>query len=556
MKTSSSSSTAVVGDLPVREERVDQADAVICGGGPAGLLSAIMLAQQTTRYNNKTWYRFPKIQLFDRLAPPPRPDDRTVWSDVARFYLIGLGGRGQAALAKFNVWDEVKRRSVVVVGRRDWSPGGPPEGVETILFHQRAVTTHILPRDKLSGVLYQYIREHYSDRIQLNYGYELQPIDFDYNDKTCALVRVSKCVDLNLAKMAPSAVKTMKENPEEDDVLCDVDDYRFVSAKLLVAADGTVRTIANAIEALDKKRQAQGTLVGRPFKVTRYLEDNQRVYKTVPLKLPTDWRPDLNYSARTSRMNFDALPANDKGDYCGVLLMKKDDPLAQANADRTELRKVMDESMPQFSALMSDATIAAVAQKPVSYLPRFRYVGPRQHEGNSCVILGDCAHTVKPYFGLGANSALEDVEEFADHLQANPGYLGHALQAFSRQRAPETETLVRVSRDLDRPGILGFVVFILPIIMDSIFGKLFPHVFKPNIITMLQKDSYTFRRAARRKRLDRLLQVCLLIAGFAAAGRAAKFTIRSIAKLVVARLLVKNPVFVDLSDMFSDYLVG
>jgi hypothetical protein len=215
----------------------------------------------------------------------------------------------------------------------------------------------------------------------------------------------------------------------------------------------------------------------------------------------------------------------------------------------------MDESMPQFSDLLSDETIAAVAQKPVSYLPKFRYVGPRQHEGNSCVILGDCAHTVKPYFGLGANSALEDVEEFADHLQANPGYLGPALESFSRQRAPETETLVRISRDLDRPGILGFVVFILPIIMDGIFGKLLPQIFKPNIITMLQNDSYTFRRAARRKRLDRLLQVCLLIAGFVAASHAVKFTIRSVAKLLVARLLVKNIVFVDLSDKFSSYLI-
>jgi kynurenine 3-monooxygenase len=529
--SSSSSSTAVVGDLPSHKEPVDQTDAVVCGGGPAGLLAAIMLAQQTTQYNNKNVYRFTKIQLFDRLAPPPRPDDRTVWNDVARFYLIGLGGRGQAALAKFKVWDEVKRRSVVVVGRRDWSPGGPSEGVENIF--KRAVTTHVLPRDKLSGVLYQHIRENYPDRIQLNYGYEVQPIDFDYNSKTCALVRVSKCVDLELAKRASSEVKTMKENPEEDNIVCDTDAYRFVSTKLLVAADGTVRTIANAIEALD----------------------NQRVYKTVPLKIPTDWRPDLNYSVRTSRINFDALPANDKGSYCGVLLLKKDDPLAQANVDPAELRKEMDESMPQFSALLSDETIAAVAQKPVSYLPRFRYVGPRQHEGNSCVILGDCAHTVKPYFGLGANSALEDVEEFADHLQANPGYVGPAVQSFSRQRAPETKTLVRVSRDLDRPGLLGFVVFILPIILDSIFGKLLPQVFKPNIITMLQMDSYTFQRAARRKRLDRLLQVCLLIAGFVAAGRAAKFTFVSVAKLLVARLRVKNNVFADLSQMFFEYLI-
>ena len=53
--------------------------------------------------------------------------------------------------------------------------------------------------------------------------------------------------------------------------------------------------------------------------------------------------------------------------------------------------------------------MAAVAAKPPSNLPSFRYVGPRLHRGASTVLLGDAIHTVKPYFGLGANSALEDV---------------------------------------------------------------------------------------------------------------------------------------------------
>ena len=546
--------TAVVGDLPGANETVYQTDAVVCGGGPAGLLSAIMLAQQTTQFNNKVQYRFPKIQLFDRLSPPPRPDDKAVWSDVAKFYLIGLGGRGQAALAKFGVWEAVKRRCVVVVGRRDWTPGGPPEGVERILFQQRSVTTHVLPRDKLAGVLYQHILENYGNRIQLNYGHVLRPVDFDYNDKTCALVRVSQCVDDELATMSPSSVKTMNENPEEDS-LCDTDNYRYISTNLLIAADGTIRTIANAIEALDQKRLSQKLLVEQPFKVTRYPDDNQRVYKTVPFKLPNGWRLDLNYSARTkgARINFDALPANRQGDYCGVLLLKKGDPLASADTDPALLRKEMNDSLPQFSALLDDSTVVAIAKRPVSYLPGFRYVGPRQHEGNSCVILGDCAHTMKPYFGLGANSALEDVEELADFLKANPGGVGQAIRAFSRHRSPETKTLVRISRDLDRPGVLGFVVFILPIILDAIFGKLLPMVFKPNIITMLQNDSYTFQRAARRKRVDRLLQIVILIAGFAGAASAARFTSRALAKLFIS-LFVRER-FVDLSGMFSEYLI-
>ena len=64
-------------------------------------------------------------------------------------------------------------------------------------------------------------------------------------------------------------------------------------------------------------------------RVTRYEDDNRRVYKTIPMSLPPGrrWRADVNYSARTKdgRVVFDALPANAEGDYCAVLLLKAED---------------------------------------------------------------------------------------------------------------------------------------------------------------------------------------------------------------------------------------
>jgi hypothetical protein len=150
-------------------------DAAICGGGPAGLLTAIMLAQQK---NGDGRLRFSKIHVYDRLSAPPRPDDETVWNQVARFYLIGLGGRGQAALKQFGVWDDVMERCTAVLGRCDWSPENPNEPVERI-FKDRRTTTQVLPRDKLVGVLHEHIQEHYSSQITLFYGKQVQPIDFE-----------------------------------------------------------------------------------------------------------------------------------------------------------------------------------------------------------------------------------------------------------------------------------------------------------------------------------------------------------------------------------------
>jgi kynurenine 3-monooxygenase len=548
---------------------VSHADAIVCGGGPAGLLTAIMLAQQQQsikhHHNNdrneqqqqQQHPRFRNIQLYDRLSVPPNPDDETIWdSDVAKFYLIGLGGRGQSALRHFHVWDMVQERSVAVIGRKDWSPNGPPEGVETI--KRGPTTTQVLPRDKLVGVLYQYIREHYSDRISLNYGVEVQPIDFDYDNgdgTKQALIRVAKCTSLaSRQRINPSSLQNEESinSSTGGDVVCDID-VQYVSTPLLVAADGTVRTIANTIASLDQERVklirrnpiARVMAQRKAFFVKRYIDDNQRVYKTIPLIFPKDWRSDLNYSARTAdgRANLEALPANPRGGYCGVLLLRDHDPMAQANTDPIELRKMLDETMPQFSALLDDAAIVAIAQKPVSYLPTFRYIGPRLHEGDCTVLLGDCAHTVKPYFGLGANSALEDVKILGDYLSSNEN-IAQAIHLFSKHRAPESKTLVRVSRDLDRPGKLGFIMFIVPIILDAMFQKFAPQLFMPNVITMLQRESYTFQRLARRKRLDRIVQIAILGTGFSLVGFVAQFVVGMIAKLIHVRPVLLWTTFV------------
>ena len=492
------------------DDKTEHADAVICGGGPAGLMSAIMLAKQLPSTTS--------IRVYDRFSEPPLPDDETVWSDLARFYLIGIGDRGQSALKHFGVLEEVQKRSVTVLGRRTWEPNGPKEGVEIVYTRkQREVPAQVLPRDKLVGILHQHIIQNFSDRVSLFYEHELRPIAFDNAGGSQVLFEVCKC-DQQLSG--------------PDDSLFDLDTVVVrVSTDLLIAADGTVRTIANQIESQDRKRFAAMNPIlrlfaGQPFHVKRYVDDNQRVYKTVPFTIPksSTWRIDVNYSARSkeSKIAFEALPANSDGDYCGVLLLQKDDELAQANTDPLELRRRLDESIPQFSALLSDDVVASIAKKPVSYFPGFRYASPRLHEGNRCLLLGDCAHTVKPYFGLGANSALQDVKVLGEILEKNKNDLTSSVLEFSQRQSGEAKTLVRISRDLDRPGKLGFITFIFPLILDSIFNGIMPQLFQPNIFALLQKESLSFQQVAARKRLDRIGQAGIISIGLGSLGLLAK----------------------------------
>jgi kynurenine 3-monooxygenase len=333
---------------------------------------------------------------------------------------------------------------------------------------------------------------------------------------------------------------------DEADMLCDLENEpTTITANLLIGADGSARTIANFMELSDSSATVQNPLLNvflkrKRFKVTRYVDDNQRVYKTIPIQLPSGWRYDLNYSARTSggNLNLDALPSNRFGSYCAVLLFKAGDPLAVADCDPADLRQKLDEYMPQFSNLIDDETLQIVAKKGPSYLPSFRYVGPRLHQGRT-VILGDCAHTVKPYFGLGANTALQDVSVLSDAFdESPPSNVMEALALFSKKRAGESKAIVQMSRELDRPGKLGLLTFVFPLILDSIFHRLAPKLFAPSTLSMFSLEGYDFRKIRARKRLDRAMQVTLISTTLALVSRGAVLLF----KILVKALLHGNSV--------------
>ena len=449
-------------------------ETLIAGGGPAGLLTAIAFAK-------RGWTN---IRVVDRLREPYDPGDELIWSDAARFYLVGLGLRGQTALTELGAWDTVQSYCAEVVGRKDWAPGaGPDEGVERI-FTDRPVSTQVIARDRMQGALYKVAREKYGSQISFDWETEV-----DVEDDEVTLTRGST-----------------------EEVL---------RPDLVVGADGTARTVAMALEENDRR-----------VRIKRYEDDNCRVFKTVPLDLPPDWRGDVNYSTRSKggRMNFDALPCGRSNRYCGVLLLREDDPLAQEESDPKELRALMQECLPQFEPFVDDSNLQTIAKKPASRLPGFRYVGPKIHKTDKVVLLGDAIHTVKPYFGLGANSAFEDVTSLDKCLDSHDNG-ADALRAFSRERAPEAKALVQISRGFDRPGFRGFVSFILPIILDSIFHAKFPKVFGPNTIASLQRRD-TFVRVRWNKRRDRFLQIAVLGGGLYLAASSVR---------LLARLALSTP---------------
>ncbi|CAM9907415.1 unnamed protein product [Ectocarpus fasciculatus] len=182
--------------------------------------------------------------------------------------------------------------------------------------------------------------------------------------------------------------------------------------------------------------------------------------------------------------------------------------------------------------MVKDEAYERLALQEVSRLPAFSYTGPILHLGKSAVLLGDAIKSVKPYFGLGVNTAFEDCIALDSCLEETGDDLAAALPLYSRRRAPEAKDLVELSRGFDRTGVAGFFGFILPLILDSVFHNAVPKVFAPNTIAFLQREGTTFRGIRLRKGLDRVMQGAVLLAVGVAAASALRLGVGALGPLV------------------------
>ncbi|KAF2856699.1 kynurenine 3-monooxygenase-like protein [Plenodomus tracheiphilus IPT5] len=63
------------------------------------------------------------------------------------------------------------------------------------------------------------------------------------------------------------------------------------------------------------------------------------------------------------------------------------------------------------------------------------------HYGASGVIVGDSAHAMVPFYGQGMNAGLEDVRVLFDFLDKYPGDRSKALTEYTKERAPDAQTI-------------------------------------------------------------------------------------------------------------------
>ena len=467
--------------------------AVIVGGGPTGLACAIALAR-------RGWTN---VEVWERLRKPP-PSESSVWGDASRSYNVGLSGRGQSVLKDLGLYDAVIDKCAVVKGRMDWGPDGVPKE----RLANKAYDTQVIQRDRLVSVLVEEIEKKYSDKVSILY--DTACLGCEFTPEGVKLDR-GECGDA--CDLAAASAQGNKMTP------------------VVFGAEGN--TMRSAVVREMDENPACGS------KIVKFPNTNARVYKTIPIYLPSGMRKDLNYSARTKAgIALECLPTKE-GILVGIMLVKPEDEATCVRlGSKDSLKQFFQEEFPMFMEYIRDEDIEVMAKSKFFGLPSFGYVDKSLNMGGQGVLLGDAIHTVKPYFGLGVNSAWEDIRVLIDALDKADGDTNVAFPEYTKKRAADAKSLVTLSRSFDG----GFFTFVLPLIVDSIFNKIAPWLFKPNTIQMLQKEDWSFSDIEKRKWLDRFMQGAVVLSFLTAVAQATFAFARQVLFPFVARSLARGGV--------------
>eukprot|EP01039_Chlorochromonas_danica_P007803 gene7803-8614_t len=457
--SSATATASRVSDQPAGLQPFPQ-EVVIVGSGPIGLASAILLARRGVQ----------KVRVFDQLAEPPRPDDANFWGTFRseRSYNIGLSGRGQRALNFLDAWATVRKYSAPLWGAAFWTPGSDSPALEPVLG--RKYRTQCIERDRLVGALLEEVRERYRDQIDVAFN--------------------TRCTNVTWSNLGQESeqvhLKLVNENGSFD-----------LSTSWVIGTDGARSTLRDAMAV----------------RTTSFEDVNCYLYRTFPLHFPSEnyshWLPEgmhMSFSVRLKEnILLEGLPTKENV-HLAALLYKPNNSIISSIKTVDDAKKFFADYMPMVSTAIDEAGYQKLLSAPEARFPKFQFVSPKLHYSRSACLLGDAIHSVKPYFGLGVNSAFDDIMALNDCLDATKNDVPKALQRYSKVHAKEAKALVSQSQRMDR----GFIYFVLPIIMDSIFGKLFPGVFAGSVVRCFQNEQFSFTGALRKKLFDRTLQIGIL----------------------------------------------
>jgi kynurenine 3-monooxygenase len=118
---------------------------------------------------------------------------------------------------------------------------------------------------------------------------------------------------------------------------------------------------------------------------------------------------------------------------------------------------------------------------------------------DKCVIMGDAAHAVVPFYGQGMNSGFEDALLFDELWTQHSGDAAKVIAAFGALRQPQTDALADLSIDNfnEMASKTASAAFLAKKQFESVLYRISPSLWTP-LYTMVSYTRIPFDEAKRR----------------------------------------------------------
>lgn len=438
-------------------------NAIVIGGGPVGLASALMLANAPHCYNVTVY------EATDRMTS----QSRCIF-DPALAYLYNVNARGQRFTKAFPFIHEHLIEKSVAASQTKFvlSPANLDDEIITRSVPSMSdEESYWIPRHEMVNLLQDAIDDHNAKERMKKASADSQ------NDGLLGRIEVQsgmECMDV-CPEMTSSfcKVKVVLENKEGGTVTS--------TANLVVAADGIHSKVRQSLLEGSKVFANWNNFKVNRFKVKKWMSPASGL-RLKALQLPANFT--LQQSGRINdrgtkevitmqNNNIVAIRGLKNGprDFLslGCLPMKDGVMSRPANAitrpdhvlwtlkTGEQVQKWYEENFPRMSfqkeeygGIVSTAEWERFAQAEGTTFPPCQYTPGLQASSSDgkcgIVLLGDSAHSFPPDIGQGINAGFADVVQFNNTLSTVNGDLGDVLKEYERVRAPETRALIRIAR--------------------------------------------------------------------------------------------------------------
>ncbi len=441
---------------------------VIIGGGPAGLATALILAQ-------RGWTN---INVLEK-----RPTADYYEPDKSFSYQID--GRGQKLTDLLNITPKLATLSVANTefyfsliqknGRR--------KTTKLPIVDPTRKTAYWLPRRTFVQLLYQEIEEHWQDRIQVFFQ--------------------TRCVAIKRHEAQLEIIAQSSEGKQFN-----------LTPTLLVGCDGLNSIVRQTLSQWEQgksqrfdMKQFPSPSAGLKYKVLN-----------LPPQFPLSDREGDVAECTMAYGIRGAFTGRHKALSLGVLPLKNPHEPRTANIitypehqiwkleTKAEVSHFLEQAFPQLpmEQILSPSEVERFAQSVGGVFPTPQYCSglyqiwgqPQQFKGTAVILLGDTVHCFPPDIGQGVNSALEDVYLFHEVLAETKDNLELALPRYETLRQNDIQALIRLAQ-ISYPWQYNQAPLRKNLWSLNFFGRLalsrlLPFLFNPHSFLLIQNHQLSY----------------------------------------------------------------